>query len=380
VAALLAAAGQPSPTETAGKTPTPSDKPKEHNKMELRLNRALRLAGAIILAAAALAVHTIDAHAAPGFSPGWTKIIPTGRNNSGYSTLHSNDVIFYKQDYASSPFNFAVTGYFDNGGRFYQTGRTDFALGSYLDNGWDQIIGSPTLRPGFSGGGPVSDILFYNSNGLATFAQMKEGGYGGITPCGRTGAPSLPPVKYQSLPAGWTQIVRFGTNGIAGYDRYTGTLDIGYFGGCFYSTWQTTNIGAGYDIATALGGNQVLFYAWASGNGLVGSLDETTGNFTAKKLIQGFAHNWTHILGDKSGHMLFYSNTAPGSFNAISGYVDQAGNFTNGQTYRLANWTDVIDWPDTPHIVFFYNKNNGLGFTDRIDSLTNTLVGLIGYG
>ena len=101
--------------------------------MVLSLTRVLRLACAMILAAAAVFIASaVDARADPGlFATGWTNIVPTGSN-----AFHTQDVLFYKK--GSSV---ASTGYFDDAGHFHQMSSSPG-----ISTDWTHIVGSPYTR------------------------------------------------------------------------------------------------------------------------------------------------------------------------------------------------------------------------------------------
>lgn len=327
--------------------------------MVLSLTRAVRLACALLITAAVLVATAVNAHADPGrFATGWTNIVPTGNAQDPLSTYHVHDVVFYKKGSGT-----AATGHFDSAGHFYQTGTTNG-----LATDWTHIIGSPYYRS-TSDAGIVSDLLFYNkATGAGVFARLPERGVGSITE-----APNCQ--KTFAFKAGWTQIA-WSNNGLVFYDQQTGQLLIGSFDGgqCQFFNRHSETL-PGYTNMTVTAGNHILLYNRNTGTGTTGTIDNA--GYHQYRLYIGataFSQGWTHIVGDAAGNMLFYtSSPSPdGTHAGATGVLNPDGTFVTKATPRFSGWTDLVGWPASPHIVFFYNAATGQAATGYLNGGTFT--------
>jgi len=316
--------------------------------MVVQLTRAMRLACAVLITAAAFIASAVDARADPGlFSTGWTNIVPTGGAEN--SIYHVHDVLFYKKGSGT-----AVTGHFDSAGHFYGMATT-----TGLSTDWTHIVGSRSYRRLSNDTSPmVSDLLFYNKDtGAAAFAWLYERGGDGIRTC-LTG----------NIGAGWTHIVAWAGARVMLYNDRTGETATGRFGCGGFTRSQTQWLSPGWTNVTAVADSRVLFYDTLAGTAATGYVD-VGGTFRQQQMYtRAFARGWTHIVGDADGNMLFYAKPAS-SLATANGYPGAAGvlradgTFTTTATYQFSRWTDLVGFTASPHIVFFYNGSTGQAAT-----------------
>jgi hypothetical protein len=335
-----------------------------------------RLLCAVLLVAAVFAVSALDAGATNfpyRFGTGWTNIVQTGDSDS--------------------PF---YTGYFDALGHWHQMSSTDLDAAGITIPGsvepgsvirpdtsrfWTKIVGSNDLHPASlsAPGKPVfSDLLFYDSvTGSARIARMQEGGVGQLAL-----QPKVPAAYV--FPTGFTHIV-WTIRGLLFYNAQTGfTMTAKY-------DWHgTDNVGLfrwvesfwmpkGFTNVTAANGPQVLFYQRGTGVAAVGMIGDD-GWYTPQRSYTATANGlfspyWTNIVdtGPPSvgpyNRLLFYAAGTPtgaGYAGALGRLNPNDGTFTTESYPTLGQWTDVISWPDSMHVVFFYKGDTGQAATAKI--------------
>ena len=288
--------------------------------------------------------------------PGATTVAATGNADSGWDEYNVHDVVFYTKGS-----DVAVSGYFDKAGVFHTMGTTPG-----LAKDWTQIVGSPDYRRDGGALGPVvSDLLFYNKGtGQGVFARMNERGVKSGFSAPISEAPNCQ--KTFAFKVGWSQIV-WSSAGLVFYDNQTGQVVTGAFnpGTCTFTNLHSQTV-SGYTTMTLTRGNRVVFYNSGNGNGSTGYID-SAGFHQQRLYVGGFQRGWTNIVGDGSGDMLFYSGPSAfavqpssGLYPGQTGVLNSDGTFGTAWTnYQFGHWTDIIAWPASPNLLFFYNSVSG---------------------